>query len=332
MILHEANMPDGQNAEQPPGGNNKVSQQENPYMKVVQQASEAKLAAQILAGGGGVTDKDHQDGLSVKIIETAMNNTAGLVKQANEMVDRKDKQAEALRSEAAIAQKDLYGLLFSEMSRTGADLRAVIEKIDKDKGSQKDSMTVLKDALGLVTVLKQEFGLGAQPQVVAQPVGESPASIELARMKMDHEKQMKQLEIQVAQMNQDLQFKLLEFNDKKVQKAEELKSNNEFRTTALNTVTDLAAAAAAGFQAKMGGVGSQAGGQGAPAAGGDSGIKAYVSNFPCQSCGERIAVPATGNKATCPSCKIEYDLDRTPGPGAPPPKEPIVPEVPEEEL
>lgn len=289
-----------------PAENVGKKEDENPYIKEIRQMAAAKLAAGMF---GGPTDKDHYEGLPIKILQSAMENNAQLVKQANDMVEKKEKDVETLRAKADKSQTDLMSMMFSEWGRVSGDLKSIMDKIEKKEPPPRDAITTIKEAKELITMIGGELGVNRAPAQVVP----SNEEISLRRQEAQwaHDDRILAMNMELEKMRNDLTFKLQELADKKEDKKREYEDSKTMRSNALSMVTDIAGAAAEGFRAKTGGVASQPDtpGKGTPPPDNNE-IVAFVKSFPCQNCGEAVAVPKDDSPIVCPSCSTQYGLKR----------------------
>ncbi len=129
---------------------------------------------------------------------------------------------------------------------------------------------------------------------------------------MDHEATMKKMDMELQKMNQDLQIRLAEFTDNRETKKREYEDSKKFRSDAFSTVSDIVAAAAAGFSEKIGGSGVIASNAGATKETKSSSKEksSLVTGFECKDCGTPITVPDGATEVACPNeqCGAKYTL------------------------
>jgi len=306
-IIHDANLAAGKGESIVQGAK---QEEDNPYMKDMKQMAAAKMFGQAM--GGALNDKDHADGLPVQILKSAMENNAALVKQANDMVIQKDKLAEDLRTKVEASQNNLYGLMFGEMQKTAAELRAVVEKVNENKPPPRDALTTIKEAKDLISMIGNEM-FGSRLNTPAPVESNEALALKKKQMEWEHDERLVKLQAEIAHMQNEMTLKLEELKDNKELKKMEREDAKKFREGAFAQITDIAQAAAAGFKSKTGDVGAQAGQEhpaAEPAQSGGAGIMAAIESFPCQNCGTKLAVPEKGDKVVCPECDTTYTLKR----------------------
>jgi hypothetical protein len=327
MPMEDVNAPH-LNLKKPPRPGELSGEEDNPYLKEVRMIARARLASDALGFVPGSLKQQGEalgqsqksgsnDELAASVVKAAIDNSSKLVERANEMADRKDRMAQEVRDKADESQKSLYQLMFGEMTRVSQDLRAVTDRIDKDKVPPQNALSTIKEAKDLLVMLNSEFG-NKQAPVAAPPMRDMNIEIQLQQMRESHEINMRKLDLELKKLDIDLQTKLSEMSENKKWKELEWNEKKEFNKGAMSQIGDIAATIVAGIGAnKAGAAVADNFNQHDGAVQG----KAYqppnpetpqIQTFKCEDCGQTIAIPDTGSEITCttPGCGSKYQFTK----------------------
>ncbi len=305
-ILHDSNLPAGNSGFAPPDNAGK-KEEENPFMKKVQQAGEAKLAAIVM--GDSMRSKGEGDGetLAVQIVKSAMDNSTQLVKQANDMAQYKDKEAQESRQIANKSQLDLYGMMLSEITHSRSDLAGLIDKLNsKTEAPPRDAVSIMKEAKELLTLMGGDvFGVRSAPP---PHQGNSAVEVQLETLKQAHALALKQLDFTMAEADRKFQLQMLQFQEDTKWKREEHEENKGKGKETIDSLMDIGQSILAATTAGSG-VGVQAAPHqvAAEAAEGPA-ITLTATKYPCQFCHAILDISEAGDKATCPGCGAEFKI------------------------
>lgn len=295
-----------------PYGNPQMNQSKpeeyNPYLVEVQKVAKARLVG--LALGIGSEGGNREEPLAATVVKEAMANSAKLVERANEMADRKDTAALEARKEADKSKTDLYALMFQEMSKTSADLRAVMANIDKDKPPPRDAISAIKEAKDLLTLMGGEMGLGGNKQPPPTLSPDPQFAMQLEQMRENHDLAMKKFDAEMKEADRKFQLQMAQFQEDTRYKRQEYDDGKKRGGAIMENVMDIGQSILAG----VGGGTAKEVSQEAPESGDNQeepAIKAMVKSFPCQFCQTPIAVPDDGNEVTCPNeeCGAKFTIN-----------------------
>jgi len=231
------------------------------------------------------------------VVSAAMTHMDSMIKETNEMSKEKEKELLQARKEADDARASLFT----------TQLQVIQNMQDSLMESQKRMSEQNSPEAAISTVEKWETIFNKfRPQVSNEPSAalakgtSDQTTITLEKMRQDHDREMKQIDLQITTLNNDFQLRMLQFNEDSRRRWKEYEDGNKLKENAFGGFSDLAASIAAGID-KERGVGTAA-----P----EESIQAAVSGFKCQLCGTHVDIPEGVERVVCskPGCGAEYAI------------------------
>lgn len=320
-LLHDANMPQSSTGEALPT-NAGQGNPETLIERVLKHREQMKALDTVHDEMNGTKKgKNEEESLAASIVNKALDVNLKTNQDLRDEVRDREKDVNTARAEADKAKADLYTVIGQQIGGAMDRLEKIQEDMRKgvydNPNRQKSLVDQVKEAKDLLGVLTP-----AEPRPSSQSSDSMDfnSTIALERLKQGHEVEMRKLDLQIEQMKNDFQWKMAELTDNKKQRDREYEDSRSFRQTALQEVGDIAA----GIAASMGGGGAgvaaegvagqpQDGGQPPPGPPPPPGVKpkmAYIQSFPCQKCGEPVAIPKEGNTVACTTdgCGMVYTI------------------------
>ncbi len=308
-LLHDANLPIVQGAEKLPAN---VGVDTPDLVDRVLKTREREMALKALGRMTG--DKEgNGESLAASIVNKALDVNLTTNKELRDQIQKSDAAIVIARGEADKAKGELYQVIANQVGAALQKLEKVQEDIHQGKTkSEKSLVEQVKEARDLLTILSPEQKAASS----VSSASEYTMNLTLQQMAKDHELNMKKFDLEIEKMRTDLQFKLAQLADEAKWKEREWEDNKDYKKNALNRVTEIAASIAAGFTG--GPQGDQISGQPIPAY---SPINSqpppmnepqiFVKSFPCQGCGEAIAIPDDATEVLCPTpnCGMAYTIN-----------------------
>jgi hypothetical protein len=309
------------------------------YLKLRQQKKMERLIEEEMGIGESKVKEPQQqpaESLAATIVTKAMELSSKANERAEHLADRNDDIAQKARLEADKAKSDLFSITAQQIGGALENIKELRQEI-KQGSPPRDLVTQVKEARELLTVLSPP-----QPKEAPAPVGvDSTVTIALEKMRMDHEMTIKGLDLQLQKMNQEFQIQLSKINTDNSYKKQEYEDSKNFKSRGLDTLSDAAAAIAAGFAGAGAGAGQNApvasgpvafsppgaspvaetvaeppiatmpygdGSSPAGAVAGEQPIQAKVTGFPCQNCQTKVTVLPGATTAICSKCGSDYEI------------------------
>lgn len=245
-----------------------------------------------------------EESLTTTIVKTAMENERKAREDLQDALQTREGDLKALQIAAQQARDELNRVQLDQMQKMIAKMETTVEQAKAGQPQPKSNIEIIREAKELTALMREEAG---PPAVASAPMIDPKLSIELERMRQSHELQLKHLDLQLAQMNQEFKLKLTEFESTNQRSWREYEDSKDFRRQGMSGLSDLVSAISQGFQGEMGETG---GPETAEAVSGPH-MAASIKSFPCQFCEADIAVPPKGGKFTCPECHAEYEVKLT---------------------
>lgn len=241
-----------------------------------------------------------EESLTTTIVRTAMENERKAREDLQNALQTREGDIKALQAVAQQARDELNRVQLDQMQKMINKMETTVEQTRAGQAQPKTNIEIIKEAKELSALLREEAG---PPAVASVPMVDPKLSMELENMRHSHAFQMKQLDLQLSQMDREFQLKLAQFQAENQRSFREYEDSKDFRRQGMSGLSDLIGAITQGFSGETEG-GSQAGE--APVSGPH--MAATVRSFPCRVCQADIAVPPEGGKLTCPECGAEYEV------------------------
>jgi hypothetical protein len=257
---------------------------------------------------------DQGESIATTIVNKALDNLSKAEERAEVAADKSREEVAAAGEALDKAKEDLYRVQYDSIKEMVGKLTTALEDIRKGVAKPKTLQDIVGEAKELDALLHPE---GSRP-----PGGGSPPAVDtttqitMLKMQQDHELAMKNLELQIMSMNKEWDLKLLEFRDNKDVKLKEYEDGKKFRSEGLGALQDVVMAINQGVERDMedtitGEPKTRARRQARPRATEEGEeLEASIKSFPCQTCGEKLAVSEEGGQLTCPQCGTEYNVTR----------------------
>jgi len=306
MAIEDVNKPKVEGKTAPPIGRSEQQPTMVDEMLKIRQYRDAKDLIDKTMGDG--PPKAEVESMGASVVKAALDNSQKAAEAAQAMADRKDVVAEKARKEADDSRQAFYTILFQQMSDVSRNLQSAFDDV-KRGAEPKSATSIIKEAKELLEVIAPQKPEGERVQATA-PV-DMTSQITLKKMELDHSLAMKQLELTIAEMNNNFNLKLADFKDNKERSWRKYEDDKSFRSEGLGALQDIGMAISGGIKKDM--PGSRVATKTAEAKSGtkvsrEEEYAVEVNAFPCQQCGEQIAVPEEGGIVTCTQCGSEYTV------------------------
>lgn len=253
---------------------------------------------------GNAKEKDGADNLPATLLTGALDAYKDAAKRAQETLDKKEADLKAARDSEDVAKAAYYQVQVDAVKETQARIEKALDELKKG-GEPRDAVSILKEADDLIQHVNK-----MRPQPSTESKGtvviSEETQIRLEEMRQAHDIEMKKLDIQISQMNQDFQIRLAEFQDNRTAKMREYDDRKDFRNRGLEGFEDLAHSMAQGLTREREGSVSTKGRKSVA----EETVQAAVRQFSCQFCGTKIPVKSDSESVTCPNdeCGAQYEV------------------------
>lgn len=307
-IRKDINAPEVKTKTNPPTGDTATGEESQMVKDMLAVRRQRAVEAMIKSEYAEKPKNEEGSSIQATIVNKAIEQGENAYKALERLTDKKDAEIEKARSETNKAKEELYSLQAAQLKEVAARVEKAMEEL-KAGGSPKTAIEVIHEAEVVADYINQHnIAKNGQTVVRSGEVSEE-TKITLEKMRMDHELALKQIDLQIAELNNKFNLELAEFKENSRRHWAEYENNNRFRQEGMQGLGDVVASIAAGInQERQGEVGSQPTRIRANRAKAQPARETAPEEYECENCQTLIQVPPGASSFRCPECDTEYNV------------------------